>query len=299
MTPQANYRGLIALAVASFSFGSAGILVRFAGPVNPIQLAFFRLFIAWMTVFAFAAFRGSIRHIPTFAQIGQLALSGVMLALHFSAFIFSLQATTVASASFLVNTVPIFVVILAWLLLRESPNRIELASVMLGSAGIVVVLSSSASGVPSMIGLGELSALIGALLMAGYTLVGRKMRTAGISASVYVVYVYGVAALTAFVITNAALVDPVNLNQLQTAEILAIIGLGLVPTVLGHGLYNYALGLARALPSSLFIMLEPVIASALALLLFAEKPTILQMAGYGLITLGVLFGGRSIAGLRK
>jgi drug/metabolite transporter (DMT)-like permease len=290
---------MIALVVAGFSFGSAGILVRFAGPVNSIQLAFFRLFIAWLIVLASTAWRGSIRRIPTFAQIGQLALSGVILALHFSVFIFSLQATTVASASFLVNTVPIFVVILAGLLLRERPNRIELVSVILGSAGIVVVLGSSASGVPSMIGMGELGALAGAFLMAAYTLVGRKMRTAGISASTYVVFVYGIAALTAFVIMNAADFNPVNLGGLQTAEILAIIALGLVPTVLGHGLYNYALGLARALPSSMFIMLEPVIASVLAFVLFAEMPTIPQIAGYGLITLGVLFGGRSITGSRK
>jgi len=73
----------------------------------------------------------------------------------------------------------------------------------------------------------------------------------------------------------------------DTQNILAILGLALVPTVLGHTLYNYALGSVKTVTANLFPLLEPIIASLFAVSLFNEVPTIVQTIGYSLILVAV------------
>jgi len=68
----------------------------------------------------------------------------------------------------------------------------------------------------------------------------------------------------------------------------AILGLALVPTLLGHSLYNYSLGSVKAVTANLFPLLEPVLSSVFAALLFGEIPTFIQLLGYLLILLAVI-----------
>jgi drug/metabolite transporter (DMT)-like permease len=68
----------------------------------------------------------------------------------------------------------------------------------------------------------------------------------------------------------------------------AILGLALVPTLLGHSLYNYSLGSVKAVTASLFPLLEPILSSAFAVPLFGEIPTLTQLIGYFLILFAVV-----------
>lgn len=207
----------------------------------------------------------------------------------------AVQITTVASASFLVNTSPVLVAILSLVFLSEKPSLIEASGTLIAVLGIALVFVALSGSMPTQPSLGELSALTAAFLMAGYTLLGRKLRSDGIGAAVYVVHVYGIAAITAL----AAMLFRADAGPMiipdQAPAIGAIVGLGLIPTVVGHGLYNYALGLAKALPVSLFVILEPVLASVAAYILFTETPSPLQVVGYALIMVGVGLGGKSVA----
>lgn len=294
-----RYAGLVALGVAALSFGSASILIRLAGNLNPVTLTFLRLSVAWLAVLALALGSGTLRQVPRYPQIAVMFASGTVLTVHFVAFIYAIQTTTVASASFLVNTAPIFVAVLTAVFLKERPSLLESSGVLLAGSGVAAVFASDPQGFFSTSGSGELSALLAAFLMASYTLFGRRLRVEGVSAATYVTYVYGFAAVVALVVLLATGYASSEASLREQGTVLAVIGLGLIPTVLGHGLYNYALGLARALPVSLFAMLEPVVASGAAFLLFAEVPTIGRIAGYGLITLGVAFSGRSMLPTNK
>jgi drug/metabolite transporter (DMT)-like permease len=82
-------------------------------------------------------------------------------------------------------------------------------------------------------------------------------------------------------------------------NLLAILGLGIVPTMLGHTLYNYALGSVKAVTANLFPLMEPIIASLLAVVLFGEIPTIVQDAGYFLILAAVVIVARTASSPKR
>jgi drug/metabolite transporter (DMT)-like permease len=75
---------------------------------------------------------------------------------------------------------------------------------------------------------------------------------------------------------------------------LAIFGLALIPTTLGHSLYNYSLGSVKAVTANIFPLMEPIIASVLAVPLFNEIPTPTQIAGYALILMAVVIVATSL-----
>ena len=115
----AERRGLaIALmVVAAGLFSMSPVLVRWAAPLSPALIASGRLLIAGLVVAGLALMIGS----PGLksGQLRRLALYGLIAALHFQLSVASLSYTTVAHSLTLVYTSPVFVAILAWLLLGE------------------------------------------------------------------------------------------------------------------------------------------------------------------------------------
>jgi drug/metabolite transporter (DMT)-like permease len=73
----------------------------------------------------------------------------------------------------------------------------------------------------------------------------------------------------------------------NTQTVIAILGLALLPTAVGHSLYNYSLGSVKAVTANLFPLLEPIVASMFAVSLFGEVPNTVQIAGYILILTAV------------
>jgi len=71
-------------------------------------------------------------------------------------------------------------------------------------------------------------------------------------------------------------------------NVLAILGLGLFPTAIGHTLYNYSLGSVKTVTANIVPLLEPIIASGLAVPLFNEVPTLVEVCGYALILVAVI-----------
>ena len=85
-----------------------------------------------------------------------------------------------------------------------------------------------------------------------------------------------------------ALLGSNTFHSYNTQNLAAIFILALVPTALGHSLYNYSLASVKAVTANLFPLMEPIIASILAVPLFGEVPTVTQIAGYALILAAVM-----------
>jgi drug/metabolite transporter (DMT)-like permease len=106
------------------------------------------------------------------------------------------------------------------------------------------------------------------------------------STACYTSYVYAVATFASLVMVGVF--NAQAFRVYDTQNILAIVGLGIVPTTLGHTLYNYALGSVKTVTANIFPLMEPIIASLFAIVLFSEIPTLTQTAGYTLILVGVV-----------
>jgi drug/metabolite transporter (DMT)-like permease len=262
----------LSLAVLLVSFGA--ILVRLAA-APPLAVSFFRVALASLLLSPFAA--GEMRRSwPILTPRRRLVLFGAggALALHFATWIASLSYTSIASSVLLVNTAPLFAVALSRLFLRERVTGAVLVAIPLAFAGAALIALSDWTGSPGTL-LGNLLAVVGAVAVAVYQVVGRGLRDAlPLNA-----YILGVWATAALVLALLALAFGVPLAGFERRTWLAFVALAVVPTIGGHGLVNKSL---RALPAptvGLFLLGEPVGASLLAWLVFREVPGAGTFAG--------------------
>jgi drug/metabolite transporter (DMT)-like permease len=211
-------------------------------------------------------------------------VSGLFLSLHFAAFIFAVKGTTIANATFLVNTSPVMLAVLSPILIKERTTAREVLAVLVAMVGVVLI--AYAGNGFRLFGLADLSALLAAFFLTVYSLAGRHLRTRGISTTCYTTYVYSTATLVA--LGMVTLLGANTFHPYNAQNLIAIFSLALVPTALGHSLYNYSLGSVKAVTANLFPLMEPIIASALAVPLFGEIPTATQIAGYILILVAVV-----------
>lgn len=196
------------------------------------------------------------------------AVSGLFLALHFGFWFKSLQLTSVSAATVLVNTHPLFVMLLGALFLRESVGRraaVWMLAAMAGSAG----LSLTGTGFGETALEGNLLAFGGALFVSVYFLIGRRLRR-----EVSVIhYTFGVYLVTATILLAYGFLTGVDLGPYAPREYVIFGAMAVFPTLLGHSLFNWALKYLRTSLVSTAILGEPVFATLLAMLLFAEFPS--------------------------
>jgi len=282
---------LLVLLTGILAVSTASIFIRYAQPAaSTLTIAAGRLLFATLALapFALARHRGALARL-TARELRLAALAGLFLAAHFALWIASLERTTVVDSVVLVTTTPLWVGLLAPLVLRERLTRRLALGIALALAGGVIVALGGAGAARAVAGpagralAGDLMALAGAWMMAGYLMVGRRLR-AGLALVPYVFVVYGMAAA---LLTIAMAATGHSLFGLAPATYLWLVLLALVPQLLGHSSFNWAL---RYLPASfvaIALLGEPVGSGALAFGLLHEVPTPLELGGAALILAGI------------
>jgi drug/metabolite transporter (DMT)-like permease len=120
-------------------------------------------------------------------------------------------------------------------------------------------------------------------------LIGRRLRPS-VSALTYVFVVYGMAALVLVGIMLAAGQSPVGYPPITY---LWFVLLALVPQLIGHSTYNWALGYLSAAYVSIAMLGEPIGSTILAYVLLDETPSGLKIFGAILILIGIYVASRS------
>lgn len=286
---------VVSAGVVFTSFSS--ILIRLSA-APPLAIAAYRM---WFTTILVAPFlardlvrrRKSIEPMPGNAASSPAdqkrppvillsVISGVFLSLHFAAWISSLGYTSVASSTVLVTTHPIIVAVAGFFILGERLSG-RAAAYMIGALGGGLLLVVGGFGSGGSAPLGNLLAFLGAVMVSGYILIGRVVRQY-LSANRYTFIVYGVSAV---LLTIYAAIARVPLLGYNVRELLIFLALAVVCTLLGHSLFNWALRFLSPTVISTSILGEPVIASVLAVLLFAEVPTGYTLGGGAIILVSI------------
>jgi len=292
---------VVVLSVGILAVSTASIFIRYAQEDAPsLVIAAYRLTIAG-TLLLFPMLR---RHWATLQALSRrelmLALvSGAFLAVHFATWITSLAYTTVASSVVLVTTTPLWVGLLSPLVLGESltaPIVVGMLATLVG--GGLIGMGDACAGVACHWGAafaggalwGDFLALMGAWAAAGYFLIGRRLR-AKTPLLVYIGLTYGMAALVldAFVLVMR---QPVTGYRAQTY--LWFLLLALVPQLVGHTSFNWALRYLSAAFVAITLLGEPVGSTLLAYVFLHEVPTTLTLIGAILI-----LGGIAVAALHE
>lgn len=177
-----------------------------------------------------------------------LVLAGLLLAAHFAFFLGGLLATSLAAAAALVSFEPLAVVVAAWLAFREAPTRRQLLGLGVAMAGAAVVTRSAGQGEHRLVG--DALVLVAVLLFGAYVAMARGLRRT-MPATSYAACVYVVAALA---LIPVAMIWGDGVTSAPPRAWLAVAGLGLVPTLVGHTLLQRA---ARSVPAPIVALVSP------------------------------------------
>ena len=214
------------------------------------------------------------------------ALSGLFLAIHFVLWFESLNRTSVASSTTIVCTEVIWVCLGYRLFLGgRIPGRAALAIAVTLVGSVLIAFADSGSQGHLW---GDVLALLAAVDVAGYTLIGRVVRSRA-STTVYTYLVYTACALV-LVLTCA--VQGEKLLGHGGSPIWVGLALAVFSTILGHSIFSWCLKYFSPAFVSASKLCEPVGAAALAAVLFGQIPTALQLLGGVLILGGVLWYSR-------
>jgi len=280
---QGRVMAAMGLAVLALAFASVFIIRLESAEVPPLVIAFWRMAIATALLLP-AALAFKRKEIAALARkdMGLLLLGGLCLAVHFGAWITSLKYVPIATSVVLVNSHPLFVVVASYLFLGERPRRRSLVGTAIGLAGMAIISNDALADVQLALK-GDGLALLGALAVVGYFIVGRKAR-ARISLLGYVTPLYAVCSL--FLLVWALLAgNSLAIHDASTWTNLA--ALAVVPTIIGHTVFNWAIKHVRPSAISVAFLGEPVVASVLALIFFGQQPPLATFIGGAFVLAGV------------
>ena len=266
--------GALWVLTAACLWGLLGIFGKFAqqGGVSPLEVAFWRALLGGGCFAISALLRGSA--LPRGRDLLLTALFGLGgVSMFYGSYQLAVKAGGASLASVLLYTAPAFVALSGWLFWQERLGGRELAAICLTLSGVALISLGGGSGV-------RVSAL-----SLGWGL------TAGLTYSLYYLYGrvfferYDPQALYAVALPVGALgLWPfVTFSAKTGAAWLNLAAIALLCTFAAYSAYS--LGLRRLNPTraSVIASLEPVVASLLAALLFAERLGLLALCGAALV----------------
>jgi drug/metabolite transporter (DMT)-like permease len=283
------------LLAAILGISVSGPLARLAN-AEPLAIAVWRLTLAMALISGILLVTGQWREWRTLSRRDVLVGSGagVLLAVHFWAWIASLGMTTVAASVLLVNLHPVVIVAGSAFWLGERPTRTQVLGIALALLGAAVIAfgdAGPASGDSSRALLGDALALLGAFAVGLYYLAGRSIRQR-LTLWPYVGLVYGACLATLLVFAVAM---GTHLWPHAPREWMLFAGIALGPMMLGHTGFNWSLRYVPAYVVSLAVLAEPVGAALLAMVIpgIRETPSGWVVAGGVVVLAGLALGARA------
>lgn len=282
----------VAIIIALCAISCASLLIKLTD-APPLTIAFYRVLIGACIYAPVAVINREIGAISRY-HAGCMFAGGICLAAHFGFWILSLSYTSVASSVSLVNTSPIFVVILSRFFGRLSAERSRRpkflwSGVILGLIGSAGLAGSDLMNPQAHSAVGDLMATAGAISLAGYLLAGRAVGTA-VPLALYLTCVYGIAAA---VLLISCLLSSSTLAHFPMDTLLMLLLIGVIPQGIGHSLLNWTLRYLPASLVSLFVIAEPVGATVLAAIFLGEYPSIMNVLFMVIIITGILISQRA------
>lgn len=284
-----------ALTIAVIAISTSAILVKMAhlAPASIIatyRLLFAAILLAPIVIVSYPRIFKNILLKDWLICIG----AGMCLALHFVFWFESLNHTSVASSVVIVSLQPIFAFIGTYFLFTERFSARAVISMMITIFGGVIIAWGDFQFSGKAL-FGDLLALIGAITMTGYFLFGQKARKK-IELIPYTFIVYGISAL---LLIGYNIIIQAPFFPYPASHWTLFFALAVIPTFLGHSIFNWALRWISTATISMAAVFEPVGASLLAYIFLRERISWEQWLGGSIVILGLLLFIVSTARKRK
>lgn len=256
------------------------------GDIDPVTLTLLRSLVAGVGFLLISFFRKTIFKFDKSDYRMILLLSFLAIYLNQFVFLYSLKFTTPANASLLYATTPTMVLILSYFFFNEKLTLTKTLGIGIALVGILLVVFDRGIDFKSEYTIGNLM-LIGAVLSwSGYTVFGKKL-----------ILKYGAfKTSSATMIIGSLIFIPFGMfgvvhfdfSHLTTVDVGGILYLGLGTSILGYGLWYYALGKIDTNKVAIFTNLQPVITTVLSVVLLGTTITPIFVVGGVVVIAGVI-----------
>ncbi len=265
----------------------APILVRLSD-TGPVASAFWRTALAVPLLWTWLAWApdGPAPAVPISRRA--LVAAGLFFAADLGVWHWSIVYTSVANSTLLANLAPIFVTLAGWLFWKQAVTRTFLAGMVLALAGMFVLVGPSFSTGGTRLAGDALGALT-AVFYAGYMLAIKSARDAHASTVRLMAWS---TAITAIALLPVAYFSPQPMLPSSAGGWLVLLGLAVVSQILGQGLIAYAFAHLPASLSSVSLLIQPVMATLFAWILFHEQVGAAQFIGGAVVLAGIWIARR-------
>jgi len=259
--------------------------------VAPAGLIAYRFLVAFL---AFEALRlAKVVHIR-FSRVKLRVLLPVVLLQPVLYFLFEthgLARTTSGEAGMMIALIPIFVSIFGALILKEKPRRAQLFFILLSVGGIILIQIFKLTD-DLTVHVAGLFLLFGAVLSAALFNIASRHASQSMKAHEITYFMMLVGAVTFNMIHLTSLIlegEASAYLSLMTARgfLLPVLYLGLVASIGGFFLLNYALGRLQAHVISIYANLATVTAIVAGAIFLSEPITYYHVVGALMIVTGV------------
>ena len=268
------------LFIALISVSSTAVVIRYVELVPALTLAFWRMLSASIFLWCYSIKRP--QGLISLKNRNRILFAGFFLGMHFALFFVGVRNTSVASATLLANTGPIFTSLLSGL----SGKRVS-RSVILGlsiSVFGIILVHWSGFGVEGNNYWGNVSSLLSGFCIAMTYMFASKIRE-DTENLLYGRSVFFVAAVTIWIVT---LLSGGSIFSFNRSDIAWFIFLGIVPSILGHNMLNYCIKYLSPTAVASIPLGEPIIASAFCYVLFLETVPVSALIGAPFVFCGII-----------
>jgi drug/metabolite transporter (DMT)-like permease len=289
-TPKFHASPYLLLSLTSLFWSLNWVIGRaLVGHVSPFAITFARWTVAVtvMMPFAWPAIRANwpiIRH--NWRTIAWLAFWGT--GLHNAFAYVGLQYTTATNGVILNSSIPIMIIVLGWVIYRETITRIQALGVAISLAGILAIISRGDPEALAVLSLnkGDLIVLVGMGFWAAYT-VFLRMKPAGLPGLALLACcgTLGIALLLPFFVFELVYMD--GRVELTPATIGAMLYMGIFPSFVGYIFWNRGVAEVGPNVAGIFVHLMPVFGAFLAWLFLDERIQAYHFVGIALILAGI------------
>jgi drug/metabolite transporter (DMT)-like permease len=289
--PGPRGRAYLLLVFVTLTWGANAVAARLAvGQVSPMFLTFARWFVCCAALYLSSRRQIAAHWRELRPSWGRIALMGSLGFTAFNALFYeAAHYTTAINIAIIQGTIPVFVLIGGWLLLRNRLDLLQLLGVLLTLAGIAVVASHGQLTLLADFdfNIGDVWILIACLLYAGYAL-GLRQRPQ-VPAIVFFAALAVVAALSSLPL---AVIEAIQGGFFMPSAggIALIVFIGLLPSFISQLLFMQAVSLIGPARAGIFLNLTPIFGPLLAVLVLGEP-----LAPYHALALLLVLGGIYIA----
>jgi len=288
MTTRAN--GMLAIVIASFLWGTTGTAANFAPDISSFAIGAFSMGFGGILLCVNARERlaqdlSCIRKTPLSLMLGSLCVVLYPLAFYTSMRWSGVAIGTVVS----IASAPLFAAIIERLFCKKTFSLKWLLSFVFGASGIVL-LSIGRAEIDALEAdeitqqLGIFLGLIAGLTYAGYSFAVKNMISKGMNSRSAMASLFGIAAI---ILLPSLFITGKNLFTTVENSMVAIY-MAVVPMFLGYLLYGFGLRTIDASTATIITLIEPLIASILAVWIIGEEFKPIGWMGMGLVCVCLL-----------